>query len=213
MCSSASELQTDMEKDKSQYILDVVKKRFYESGIHKVTIDDIAMECGISKKTLYRLFESRAELVEATFKRELGFFEIGLKNVQNTSENAFVGISSFFDFLDSMILPPLVNRDLKERYPDIWHFLVKEGGQLVEDFIIINIQQGISEKFYKNSEGLKTHLRAITKLMQMSFLEGKSVTENKEFEFLRLLLVNYLTTGQVLKVPSKTGDVFSEIRD
>ena len=42
--------------NKKEHILQVAKAYFCKIGIHAVSMDDIAQECGISKKTLYTLF-------------------------------------------------------------------------------------------------------------------------------------------------------------
>ncbi|OXM73165.1 MULTISPECIES: TetR/AcrR family transcriptional regulator [Amycolatopsis] len=57
-----------METDKpltpaAERILTVAGKLFYDNGIHAVGVDTIAAEAGVTKKTLYDRFGSKAELV------------------------------------------------------------------------------------------------------------------------------------------------------
>jgi AcrR family transcriptional regulator len=49
-------------------ILETVDRLFYRRGIHAVGVDAIASELGISKKTLYRHFPSKDDLVIAYLK-------------------------------------------------------------------------------------------------------------------------------------------------
>lgn len=46
-----------------QSILDISYVRFAEYGFKKVTIDEIAAELGISKKTVYKIFSSKEEIL------------------------------------------------------------------------------------------------------------------------------------------------------
>ncbi|MBE9503553.1 MAG: TetR/AcrR family transcriptional regulator, partial [Proteobacteria bacterium] len=43
-------------------IIQTAKKRFFKEGLKKVHMDDIASDMGVSKKTLYKHFDSKEEL-------------------------------------------------------------------------------------------------------------------------------------------------------
>jgi AcrR family transcriptional regulator len=46
-------------------ILETIDRLFYRQGIRAVGVDTIVAELGISKKTLYRYFHSKSEMIEA----------------------------------------------------------------------------------------------------------------------------------------------------
>src|ERR1700741_1928594 len=46
-------------------ILETIDRLFYRQGIRAVGVDTIGAELGISKKTLYRYFRSKSEMIEA----------------------------------------------------------------------------------------------------------------------------------------------------
>jgi AcrR family transcriptional regulator len=50
-------------------VLDVAGRLFYENGIHSVGVDLIAVEAGVTKKTLYARFGSKNALVEQCLRR------------------------------------------------------------------------------------------------------------------------------------------------
>jgi AcrR family transcriptional regulator len=52
-----------------QRIMQVVDRLFYHQGIRAVGVDTIVRELGISKKTLYRHFRSKGEMIEAYLER------------------------------------------------------------------------------------------------------------------------------------------------
>lgn len=58
-------------------ILDHARARFFDEGIARVSVDDITSELGMSKKTFYKYFERKEDLVHEIVSRMLG--EIGLK--------------------------------------------------------------------------------------------------------------------------------------
>ncbi len=51
------------EIEDKQRIVEVAGKRFREIGITKVTLDEIASELGMSKKTMYKFFPSKEDLL------------------------------------------------------------------------------------------------------------------------------------------------------
>jgi len=68
-----------------RHIKTAVKARFRElafrTGIRAITIDMIARDCGISKKTLYLFFRSKDDLVEAILEDMLAEYNSGVKTI------------------------------------------------------------------------------------------------------------------------------------
>jgi len=55
--------------NKEAKIIDAAYKLFLEKGFRSTTMDDICQSLGISKKTLYRFFSSKTELLAAAFQK------------------------------------------------------------------------------------------------------------------------------------------------
>lgn len=64
--------------DKRQQIIESAYKVFYESGFHAAGVDSLLIDTGISKRTLYKYFRSKEELVAATigYYQELTFLSL-----------------------------------------------------------------------------------------------------------------------------------------
>jgi len=59
-----------MESEKRNQALTLAKKRFERFGFNKTTVDEIARDAGISKRTLYQEFESKEKILEELFMFE-----------------------------------------------------------------------------------------------------------------------------------------------
>jgi len=59
-----------MESEKRNLILSLAKKRFERFGFHKTTVDEIAKDASISKRTLYQEFENKEKILEELFMFE-----------------------------------------------------------------------------------------------------------------------------------------------
>ena len=74
---------------KEEAILKAAKKMFSKYGFKKVSMDEIARESGVTKKTVYANFSSKEDLLNELIKYELK----SMKNeFENKSDDFFEGI-------------------------------------------------------------------------------------------------------------------------
>ena len=109
---------------KKQYILDNVCKLYLKYGIRTLTMDDIATEFGISKKTLYQYFNDKEDLITQAFSyyMENPVFDFGGSGTGNA-------IDKILEFREHVvfILKNFNNKvefELKKFYPALhrnWH--------------------------------------------------------------------------------------------
>src|SRR5215472_4376949 len=64
-----------------QRIVDAARTHFFSHGFRSVTMNDLAEELGISKKTLYRHFPGKIDLLEAVLADKFAGVEARLKEV------------------------------------------------------------------------------------------------------------------------------------
>src|SRR5437899_9558942 len=72
-----------------QRIVDAARAHFFTLGFRSVTMDDLADELGISKKTLYAHFPSKIALLEAVLADKFASVEARLKEVTRTCPHDF----------------------------------------------------------------------------------------------------------------------------
>ncbi len=63
------------DQQERERIIDVATNRFLETGISKVTLDEIAAELRMSKKTVYKFFPSKDDLLKAMAKTMMWHME------------------------------------------------------------------------------------------------------------------------------------------
>ncbi len=59
-----------MEPEKRNHVLNLAKKRFERFGFNKTTVDELAKDASISKRTLYEEFENKEKILEELFMFE-----------------------------------------------------------------------------------------------------------------------------------------------
>ncbi|MFP4536487.1 MAG: TetR/AcrR family transcriptional regulator [Spirochaetaceae bacterium] len=97
--------------------------RFFEEGFSRITTEELSRELGISKKTLYRKFETKKEIVRAVVRRQLAAVEHELAEVFEDESRSFVERLGAQLRVASRVMNTLGKSFLKDlgRYtPDLW---------------------------------------------------------------------------------------------
>src|SRR6516162_3663968 len=89
--NSANKSRSRTRKNSSvrQRIVDAARAHFFSHGFRSVTMDDLAEELGISKKTLYTYFPGKFDLLEAVLAYKLTSVEATLKEVTRAHPDDF----------------------------------------------------------------------------------------------------------------------------
>src|SRR6476469_3152450 len=118
-----------------QRIVHAARSHFFSHGFRSVTMDDLADELGISKKTLYAHFPSKIGLLEAVLADKFASVEARLKEVTCTYPHDFSTalqelLSNTQRELDE-IKPPFV-RDMRQKAPHVFKMVERRRAELIE---------------------------------------------------------------------------------
>ncbi len=134
-------------------VLEHAARMFLRNGIRVITMDDIANELGISKRTLYDIFESKeliiSQIVDTHIENENSAFDKILKKSEN-SIDMMLKLSKFI-FVMYNKLHPSVLSDLKKYYSVIWHRIEKFHNDSIRQIIEVNLKKGIEEQLYRSN--------------------------------------------------------------
>ncbi len=84
-------------------ILDVAYRRFADFGFKKVTIDEIAAELGISKKTVYKFFSSKEELLREVVLLRMKLLLEAFEKIQSMKESSVDKIQAISEIVGTHI--------------------------------------------------------------------------------------------------------------
>jgi AcrR family transcriptional regulator len=104
-------------------ILNAAQKQFLIYGFTKVTMDEIAAKIGMSKKTIYKFYPSKADVVNAIADKMFAEAEQGIQNiVQDTQVNFIEKLRNMMTFMGlhlSKLSQPLIE-DIRQNAPQLW---------------------------------------------------------------------------------------------
>lgn len=125
---------------------------FYEHGVRKVTMDEIAIHLNISKATIYNYFQSKEELVEAAVWLKLSDLSIMKEYLFNDEldfiERYYEGVRHFTTNLGGLTTQYL--NELKVFFPSCWEPIQLFQNASVEnlmEYYSMGIKRGVFSKF------------------------------------------------------------------
>src|SRR6266581_7503898 len=120
-----------------QPIVEAARAHFFNHGFRSVTMDDLAAEVGISKKTLYARFPSKTALLEAVLADKFAGVGAALERISGEHAHDFAGglhqlLAATQRELDE-IKPPFV-RDIRQKAPHVFKIVERRRAELIQRF-------------------------------------------------------------------------------
>src|SRR6266567_7933697 len=119
----------------AQRIVEAARAHFFSHGFRSVTMDDLAAELGISKKTLYAHFPGKIALLEAVLADKFAGVSATLEKI--TREHLHDFPAALHELLANTqreldeIKPPFV-RDMRQKAPHVFKIVERRRAELIE---------------------------------------------------------------------------------
>ncbi len=142
-------------------IFNKVLELYKKYGIKSVTMDDVARELGVSKKTLYTVVKDKRELVEKVVNHEFDNVKHCYKDVyRKKGINAIEQLIEVNIFMRNQLkyYSPSFDYDLKKYYPHLYHKMTEKRQEEMYSSVLENMKKGKAEGIYR--KGLKEEIIA-----------------------------------------------------
>ena len=137
--------------DELKNILGKVRELYMKYGIKSITMDEVAMEIGISKKTLYQYVIDKDDLVGKIIDNEIIMRQEEICKCFRIGFNAIEELFEISIFMNKIIRDqnPATEHDLKKYYPHHYQKIVKTRREGVYEYILLNLKKGKKEGLYR----------------------------------------------------------------
>lgn len=139
-------------KVKEKIILESIEL-FMRYSLKSVTMDDIAKNLGISKKTIYLHFKDKEEIIYLTTSMYFEKEKIEMDEMKKDSNNALEHLFNISIWLQERLRN--INRsilfDLKKYYKRAWENYKRHKQEVIFDCVRNNLKLGIEEGLYRSS--------------------------------------------------------------
>ena len=127
------------------------RELFMRYGFRSVTMDEIAGQLGVSKKTLYQFFEDKDALVEAVMQAEMFYMQSECTRQNQESHDAVEELFKDMDSMESVMdaLNPQIIFDLEKFYPKTFEKFKRHKNTFLLEVLKNNLRRGIQEELYR----------------------------------------------------------------
>lgn len=185
------ELNTLLEP--KEKILAGAEALFMKYGFKSITMDDIARELGISKKTLYQFFEDKNDLVNQAIENHIHCDKL---NCNKISEGNFDPIEFLFELSKSITenirkVNVAVLFDLKKYFKAAWDKMENFKSEFIKEQMLANILKGKELGLYRDD--INTELAAKLYVHSVEFMMRPELYQeiSTDFYFIHQEIIKY----------------------
>lgn len=137
----------------------IIKKStemYLRLGFKSVTMDDIASEMGISKKTIYQHFKNKRAIVKAVTKALLVKITDGMDCILTIKMNPMEELFTIKDFFLKNLNDENTSTfyQLQKYYPQLYKAFLSKQFNKTNDWLIDNMKRGINQGLYRTDINL-----------------------------------------------------------
>ena len=131
-------------------IIEHTEEKFFRDGFYKTTMDEIASELRMSKKTIYKFFPSKDDLVKAIAKFFMNRMKSKIVPALQSDKNAIEKLGDLINILAkaSEKISAVRMEELKRHYPNIWNDIENFRTEMMFGNITKVIDQGKKEGLF-----------------------------------------------------------------
>lgn len=170
---------------------------FMKHGIKSITMDEIARNLKISKRTLYELFETKSNLIKQMVKNQIKaekeIFAHHINNSKNPIEvmiNISKNIIQMYKNSHETVLV-----DLKKYYKESWQLIDDFHNDYIYKIVIENLELGIKNGLYRSEIQPKILAAFYTIQLRLFSVKSNFKMEKTKFDILIKQFFDYHIYG------------------
>lgn len=181
---------------------------FLEKGMKAMTMDDIAVELHVSKKTLYKYVKNRSELIKKCVQLRVQKEIENRQMIQAAGLNAVEETLKMTEFSAQIIANSheKMHSDLQKYFPDSFALITDFKSGFLYESVLRNIKKGIEEGLYLDSINPKILAKMYIVKIDLVF-DGDTFPSN-EFKFKEVL--TQVAQHQIRGMATKKGNEILE---
>lgn len=155
-------------------IIELGAEKFFKEGFQKITMDEMAAELHMSKKTIYKFFPSKDDLVQAVVKYFMNYMKSKIVPVLSGDKNAIEKLEGLMNILatTSQRISTKMIDDMRRHFPVQWNEIDKFRTEMMFGNVTKVIDQGKKEGLFLNYP---------TEIIMMVFVSAMRSVVSPEF--------------------------------
>ena len=156
-------------------ILREADELFCKFGVKRITMDDIAKQLGISKKTIYLHFKDKNELVYVLIQnlldKQMKDMDVHTANASNSIQEVFLVVTHLQVMLSKM--NPMMFYDLQKYHPEAWNLFKNFRYSYMKDCLLKNLKWGVEDGLFRKE--INFEIIAVLRIEQVDMIFNQIV--------------------------------------
>jgi AcrR family transcriptional regulator len=204
-----TKLVSEAKMDDKEKIIELSEEKFFKEGFHKTTMDDVASEFHMSKKTIYKFFPSKEDLVKAIAKHFMNKMKNKIVPALNGDKNAIEKLGELIRILASASqrISPRMMDEMRNHFPSLWDEVDKFRTEMMIGNLTKVIEQGKSEGLfidYPTPIIMTMLVASIRSIVNPEFILNNNFSILEAALFTFKILIGGITTEKGKKLFNKT---------
>jgi len=144
---------------------------FMQYGVRSVTMDEIAVQMGASKKTIYQYYADKDELVEAVMADIIKYNQDCCMKDKSTAKDAIHEVFLAIDMMQEMFqnMNPAILHELEKYYPASFEKFKQHKYSFLYKVLKENLERGIAEELYRDDMDIDIMIKLRLETMMLPF--------------------------------------------
>jgi AcrR family transcriptional regulator len=141
----------ETDRELANKVFEKAGELFRTIGVRNTTMDDLARGLGISKKTLYKVIDNKADLVYFCVQLDLQQIEKEIELITKNTDNAVEEMLLIGALIHTslQLFHPATIHDITKFYPEAWKLIEDHKENFSRNIIRNNLKKGIKQGYYR----------------------------------------------------------------
>jgi len=189
-------------------ILEIARQKFFQDGFVKTSIDEIAREYHISKKTIYKHFKSKDDLLTGVVKDFTGRVTNSIIEIMKSKKNSIEKLIDVLDLIQNSIRQFSLRYidDIQKHKPKLWNYIEKFRKENLEKIVYQTIEEGKKEGLFNNVNPdivFRIFYGAVRNVISPDFLITSPISRDEAIDETFEILLNGVLTNEGKKLYKK----------
>lgn len=189
-------------------IIEIARQKFFADGFVKTSIDEIAREYHISKKTIYKHFKSKDDLLTSIVKDFTGKVTNSIIELMKTKKNSIEKLIDVLNLIQSSIRQFSVRYidDIQKHKPKLWNYIEKFRKENLEMVVYQTIEEGKKEGLFNDVNPdivFRIFYGAVRNVISPDFLITSPISRDDAIDETFEILLNGVLTDEGKKLYKK----------
>lgn len=190
-------------------IVKFVEEKFFKDGFHKTTMEELASELRMSKKTIYKHFPTKEYLVRAIAKHFMHNTKAMILPMLNSNKNAIEKLEGLIEILAkvSVKIGPKMLDDMRRHFPMLWNEIDSFRTELMFGNLTKVIDQGKKEGLfveYPTPAIINMMVASLRAVVNPEFVLNNNFSLIEAASIAFKILIGGITTEKGKKIFNKT---------